>query len=121
MTELTLKKIRHDDLQSFCTAAMVKNGLSPEDAESSARVFVTTDTWGTFTHGTRQIRGLMKNARRGRLVARAREEIVNEGPSWAIVDACDGMPPSICCRSVCKARGCLDTRVSVFRRPFESP
>ena len=22
---------------------------------------------------------------------------------------------------ICKARGCLDTRVSVFRRPFESP
>ncbi|MDP6778392.1 MAG: Ldh family oxidoreductase [Candidatus Latescibacteria bacterium] len=100
MTESTPKKIRPDDLQSFCIAAMVKNGLSQEDAELSARVFVTTDTWGTFTHGTRQIRGLMKNARRGRLVATARERIVNEGPSWAIIDACDGMPPSICCRAV---------------------
>ena len=24
-------------------------------------------------------------------------------------------------KAACKARGCLDTRVSVFRRPFESP
>ena len=70
------------------------------DAELSAHVFVTTDTWGTFTHGTRQIRGLMQNARRGRLVATAKEKIVAEGPSWAIIDACDGMPPAISYRAV---------------------
>ncbi len=100
MTESTRKNIQPDDLKAFCIAAMVKAGLSEEDAELSARVFVKTDTWGTFTHGTRQIRGLMKNARRGRLVAAAKEKIVNEGPSWAIIDACDGMPPSICYRAV---------------------
>ena len=100
MTESTRQNIRPEDLTNFCIAAMVKAGLSREDAELSARVFVTTDTWGTFTHGTRQIRGLMKNARRGRLVATAREKIVNQGPSWAIIDACDGMPPSISYRAV---------------------
>ena len=100
MTDSTRKNIQPDDLRRFCTAAMVEAGLSEEDAALSANVFVKTDTWGTFTHGTRQIRGLMKNARRGRLVAKAREKIVNEGPSWAIIDACDGMPPSICCRAI---------------------
>ena len=100
MTESTRRNIQPDDLKAFCTAAMVKAGLSREDAELSAHVFVTTDTWGTFTHGTRQIRGLMQNARRGRLVAAAREKIVAEGPSWAIIDACDGMPPAISCRAV---------------------
>ena len=79
---------------------MTQAGLSGQDAELSATVFVTTDTWGTFTHGTRQIRGLMNNARRGRLVAEAVEEVVAEGPSWAIVDAHDGMPPSISYRAV---------------------
>ena len=39
-------------LEAFCVAAMSKNGLNPEDAELSAKVFVTADTWGTFTHGT---------------------------------------------------------------------
>ena len=100
MTESTRQNIQPDDLKNFCTAAMVKAGLSQEDAALSAHVFVTTDTWGTFTHGTRQIRGLMQNARRGRLVATAKEKIVAEGPSWAIIDACDGMPPSISYRSV---------------------
>ena len=100
MTESTRQNIQPDDLKAFCTAAMVKAGLSQEDAALSAHVFVTTDTWGTFTHGTRQIRGLMQNARRGRLVATAKEKIVAEGPSWAIIDACDGMPPSISYRAV---------------------
>ena len=103
MTESTRRNIRPDDLKAFCTAAMVKAGLSQEDAQLSAHVFVTTDTWGTFTHGTRQIRGLMQNARRGRLVATAREKVVGEGPSWAIIDACDGMPPAISCRAVERA------------------
>ena len=80
MTESTRQNIQPDDLKNFCTAAMVKAGLSQEDAALSAHVFVTTDTWGTFTHGTRQIRGLMQNARRGRLVATAKEKIVAEGP-----------------------------------------
>jgi ureidoglycolate dehydrogenase (NAD+) len=93
-------KIRPENLEAFCVAAMVQAGLSQDDAELSAKVFVTTDTWGTFTHGTRQIRGLMKNARRGRLVAQARETIADQGPSWAIVDANNGMPPAISYRAV---------------------
>lgn len=92
--------IRIENLEAFCVAAMVEAGLTQEDAELSAKVFVTTDSWGTFTHGTRQLRGLMKNARRGRLVAEAKEKIVNQGPSWAIIDACDGMPTSISYRAV---------------------
>ena len=94
------KRIRVKNLEEFCIEAMIQSGLSQQDAELSARVFVTTDTWGTFTHGTRQIRGLMKNARRGRLVADAKEQIIAEGPSWAIIDANDGMPPAISCRAV---------------------
>ena len=92
--------IQPKDLEAFCVAAMRKSGLSEEDAKLTANVFVTTDTWGTFTHGTRQIRGLMKIARAGRLKVEAQETIVGEGPSWAIIDACDGMPPSISCRAV---------------------
>ena len=92
--------IHPNDLEAFCVAALCKAGLSADDAALTAKVFVITDTWGTFTHGSRQIRGLLKNARRGRLKLEAREKIVTEGPAWAIVDACDGMPPSICYRAV---------------------
>jgi len=88
------------DLEAFCIAALSKAGLSEEDAKLTAKVFVTTDSWGTFTHGSRQIRGLLKNARSGRLKLDAREKIITEGPAWAIIDACDGMPPSISYRAV---------------------
>ena len=46
---------------------------------------------GTFTHGTRQLRGLLKNVRTGRLSATAHEEIVAEGPagpSWMRTTPC---------------------------------
>ena len=92
--------IHPNDLEAFCVAALCKAGLSEDDAKLTAKVFVTTDTWGTFTHGSRQIRGLLKNARSGRLNLEAREKIVAEGPAWAIIDACDGMPPSISYRAV---------------------
>ena len=94
------QSIRAESLEAFCVAAMGKAGLSDEDAQLTAKVFVTTDTWGTFTHGTRQLRGLLKNARRGRLKVEAHEEILAQGPSWAIIDARDGMPPAISYRAV---------------------
>ena len=96
-------KIQPRDLEAFCMEAMRRAGLGEEDARLTARVFVTTDSWGTFTHGSRQIRGLLRNARRGRLDLKAREEVVGEGPSWAIVDARDGMPPAISHRSMQRA------------------
>ena len=53
--------IHPNDLEAFCVAALCKAGLSADDAALTAKVFVTTDTWGTFTHGTRQIRVLRRS------------------------------------------------------------
>jgi len=88
------------DLAAFCIEAMRVSGLNDEDARLTATVLVTTDTLGTFTHGTRQLRGLLKNLRAGRLSATAHEEIVAEGPAWAIVDAHYAMPPAVSYRSM---------------------
>lgn len=103
-------RVTPQDLTAFCIAAMRQSGLNEEDARLTAEVLVTTDTLGTFTHGTRQLRGLLKNVRTGRLSATAREEIVGEGPAWAIVDAHYAMPPAVSYRSMelamRKARAC---------------
>lgn len=93
-------RVMAQDLTAFCIAAMRKAGLNEEDARLAAEVLVTTDTLGTFTHGTRQLRGLLKNFRTGRLSATAREEIIAEGPAWAIVDAHYVMPPAVSYRSM---------------------
>ena len=58
----------------------------------TAEVLTTTDTWGVYTHGTRQLRQLMKNVRQGRLNAEATPEVVDQGPAWAIVDGHYAMP-----------------------------
>lgn len=93
-------RVMAQDLTAFCIAAMRTAGLNEEDARLTAEVLVSTDTLGTFTHGTRQLRGLLKNIRAGRLSATAHEEIVGEGPAWAIVDAHYAMPPAVSYRSM---------------------
>jgi len=99
-TPISAVKISPQDLAAFCIAAMRVSGLNEEDARLTAEVLVTTDTLGTFTHGTRQLRGLLKNIRTGRLSATAHEEITAEGPAWAIVDAHYAMPPAVSYRSM---------------------
>jgi ureidoglycolate dehydrogenase (NAD+) len=87
---------------------MRKAGLNEEDARLTAEVLVATDTLGTFTHGTRQLRSLLQNVRSGRLSTTAHEEIIAEGPAWAIVDAHYAMPPAVSYRcmelAIAKAR-----------------
>lgn len=96
----TVNHILAPDLEAFCLEAMRRSGLSDEDARLTAEVLVTTDTWGTFTHGTRQLRGLLKNLRAGRLDAAARFEVVAEGPAWAMVDGHYVLPPATSCRAM---------------------
>jgi ureidoglycolate dehydrogenase (NAD+) len=91
------------DLTAFCLAAMAKSGIDAEDARLSAEALITTDSWGTFTHGTRQLRGLMKDVRLGAVNPAAALEVVGEGPSWAVVDAHSGMPPAAACRAMALA------------------
>jgi LDH2 family malate/lactate/ureidoglycolate dehydrogenase len=93
-------RVAAQDLTAFCIEAMRASGLNEEDARLTAEVLVTTDSLGTFTHGTRQLRGLLKNVRVGRLSAVAHEEITAEGPAWAIVDAHYAMPPAVSYRSM---------------------
>jgi ureidoglycolate dehydrogenase (NAD+) len=98
------------DLELFCIDAMRRSGLSDEDARLTVEVLVTTDTWGTFTHGTRQLRGLLKNLRAGRLDAKASIEVVAEGPAWVMIDGHYVMPPATSCRAMTmaiqKAKAC---------------
>ncbi|MCZ6680522.1 MAG: Ldh family oxidoreductase [Candidatus Poribacteria bacterium] len=93
-------RISVQDLRAFCLEAMRRSGLNEADAGLTADVLVTTDMMGTFTHGTRQLRGLLKNVRSGRINPRAREEIVGDGLAWVMVEAHDAMPPAVSCRSM---------------------
>ena len=91
------KPVFPKDLEAFCNEAMLKSGLRKEDARIAAEVLVMTDTWGVHTHGTRQVRPLMKNVRTGRINPQAVPEVVAEGPAWAMVDGHYAMPMVSAC------------------------
>ncbi|MBL8156819.1 MAG: Ldh family oxidoreductase [Anaerolineae bacterium] len=85
-------RVLPDTLEAFAAEAMRRYGLREDDARLSAHILVMTDTWGVHTHGTRQLRSLLKNFSIGRLDATATSEIVREGPAWALVDGHHSVP-----------------------------
>lgn len=92
MLDLNKERIAIDDLRAFCIMAMTRAGMREADAHIAADVLVTTDTWGVYTHGTKQLRPLLVHMRDGGLSASAVPEIINEGPAWAHVDGHYAMP-----------------------------
>ena len=85
-----------DDLKPVRAQAMERPGLSPADAAISARVLATTDSWGVHTHGTRQIRPLMRtSAMVGSTPRRGRR--FSGGAGFAVVDSSHAMPTVTAC------------------------
>src|SRR6185503_9740235 len=76
-----------EQLRAFTHESLRETGLNEEDARLTTEVLVTTDTWGIFTHGTKNLRGYVRRLRAGGLRANATPRVVNEGPAWAMVDA----------------------------------
>ncbi len=79
------------ELRTFCIDALTKVGVTEEDAETTADVLVTTDTWGVFTHGTKLLGNYIRRIRAGGIRADARPQIVAEGPGWATVNGGSGL------------------------------
>lgn len=81
-----MAKVAVENLEKLCLDAMARAGLASDEAKVIADILVTTDTWGVHTHGTKQLRGLMKNFRDGKMELGATAELIGEGPSWALFD-----------------------------------
>src|ERR1051326_161003 len=79
-------KVFVPDLHAFCVEALTQTGVGPPDARTTAEVLVTTDTWGTFTHGTKALRAYIRRLRGGGLRKDGAPKVVDEGPAWAMVD-----------------------------------
>jgi len=79
-------KVAVPDLYSFCVEALTKVGVSSDDSRKTADVLVTTDTWGTFTHGTKALRGYVRRLQGGGVKRGGKPMVVAEGPAWSIVD-----------------------------------
>ncbi len=86
-----MKKIGVQELTAFCEKALIATGSSEVDAKTIAEVLVTTDTFGVNSHGTKNLYEYIMKEKAGGLDVNAVPEIVNEGPSWALVDGHDAM------------------------------
>lgn len=74
------------DLEAFCLEALRAAGVDEADARTTAEVLVATDTWGTFTHGTKALRAYIRRVRGGGLKKRGTPHVVKEGPAFALID-----------------------------------
>lgn len=94
LRQLLTTRVPTSRLNAFCIDAMLRAGMREEDARVTSDVLVTTDTWGTFTHGSKQLRLLMKLAA-DRVDLKAVPEIVSQGPAWALIDGHYALAPVI--------------------------
>src|SRR3990172_9982366 len=85
------QRVSPEKLKAFCIDALLKSGLNQKDAETSAEVLVTTDTWGIHSHGTNHLRNYINKIRAGGIDPQARPEVIAEGPAWAHLDAHSAM------------------------------
>jgi len=80
------RRVSIASLHRFTVEAFKRVGLSPEDSTVGADVLTTTDAWGTFTHGTKLLRGYLRRLKAGGLRFHGRPRLIAEGPAWGIVD-----------------------------------
>jgi ureidoglycolate dehydrogenase (NAD+) len=106
-----------EKLKGFVVGTLERVGVTSEAAQIVAEVLVTTDMRGVRTHGTRQLRGYVRQILAGGMIPNAAIEILNEGPTWAIVDAHAGLGVVAAYKSmqmaICKARGSVVGMVGV--------
>ena len=74
------------DLHAFCMRALRHVGVNQVHSQTVADVLVMTDTWGTFTHGTKLLPGYIKRFQGGGLKTDIEPVVVASGPAWSLVD-----------------------------------
>ncbi len=85
------KRITPEKLTAYCVLALTKLGMREKDAGLVADVLVTTDTWGTFSHGTNALGNYIKTMQAGGIDPLATPELVGEGEAWAVIDGHSAM------------------------------
>lgn len=96
------RRIYDDALNAYLMEAMRRCDIRLGDACITADVLVTTDTWGVYTHGSKQLRPLLR-LRPDRMDPRAVPEVVAEGPAWAMIDGHYALATVTSCQAMEKA------------------
>lgn len=84
--------IPFDTLESFMVKVMVKAGIPAEDARIVGDVLLQADKFGFDSHGVNRLKSIyLDRIKDGILDPVTRYKIVREGPTTAVLDACNGM------------------------------
>ena len=75
-----------EDHHAFIVECLRRVGTSEQHALIVADALALTDSWGTFTHGSKLLNGYTSRVKHGGCRSNVDPEVVRDGPSWAIVD-----------------------------------
>lgn len=81
-----MKAISVTALKNFSVEALIQAGLSEADANTTADVLVTTDTFGVLSHGTKNLYQYILKMQAGGINPKAVPTVETEGPAWAVID-----------------------------------
>lgn len=81
-----MNTVKINDLKAFCEDALIKSGVSVQNAQIVADVLITTDTFGVMTHGTKNLAQYIDKMAAGGLDAKAEPTVECEGPAFAIIN-----------------------------------
>ncbi|MEV2213261.1 Ldh family oxidoreductase [Streptomyces sp. NPDC050997] len=80
-------RVRAEDLRTFSAALLEKGGLSPEDAATTADVFVWAALRGVDSHGIARVPAYLELLAKGVANARAEMRVESTTPAAAVLDA----------------------------------
>jgi ureidoglycolate dehydrogenase (NAD+) len=72
--------------KTYIHDALVHAGANPRHAAVTADALCLADSWGTFTHGSKLLKGYTRRIRAGGCRSDVDPQIVNDGPSFALID-----------------------------------
>ena len=81
-----MKTVDEQKLRRFCEAALTCCGMSEANAGIMTDVLVTTDKWGVYTHGTKNLDGYVLKAQAGGVSFALEPEVTAVFPSMALID-----------------------------------
>lgn len=81
-----MRTVDEHKLRRFCDCALTASGMSEQNAEIMSDVLVTTDKWGVYTHGTKNLDGYVLKAQAGGVSFSLEPEVTAVFPSMAVID-----------------------------------
>lgn len=101
-------------LTDYCVAALAACGLPEEKARITADVLVNADMRGIHSHGVIRMIGYVNCLQSGGVRTAAEPHIVHEGPSFALVDADQGLgiPASVFANEIARKKA-IETGIGV--------